>query len=465
MMHRFIVQLIVLQLISLSVFSQTSGEAIIEEFTSIARVVKNNKVGYVNGKGHEIIPVEFDEGGFSFKENRITLRKGENWFVYNVYGDLVLALQDRYKFVGSSGDDLFFVSNKVDRISKQDLTYYQNFDLSELIFIDLQGVEKFVIKPKFKLSIEYPSNLRYVNGYLKLDVAACETCASKLVGFADSTGQVVIEPRFHESWYGQDFSEGLSKTPNMRFEGEQRTYSTCKYGFINTKGEWVIDTLYSSHPIQGFQDGAAIVDLSTIEMGWGDVLRNKSNIFAINKKGERLFDESINVQSGEGILDSIMILSKMINDTIMYALGNTKGEMVTDFEYENIRSATGRYYEAYGYYSAFKNNESLYLSKKGEEIRFDTSQYNGLRIGSFQDGLSIAFDADNKSCVFNMNGNIVMPMSKKRFSIEGGIIREDIFDRETNKRTKKYYDRSGQAINFDHYDSMRDFEFIKVNNP
>lgn len=145
-----------------------------EQYISIVRVEKDDKVGYVNGWGEEILPVEFDEGSFHFYENRITVRKGENWYIYDVQGNLLLNLEDRYKFVGISGDDLFFVSNKLTREKSNYYYFYRFDDLDELRFIDLSGEEKVVVRHGLDLSQDFPTYLwlsdsRFVDGAAIVD--------------------------------------------------------------------------------------------------------------------------------------------------------------------------------------------------------------------------------------------------------------------------------------------------------
>ena len=123
-------------------FDRSQMDSLNHQYISIARVEHDGKIGYINGKGEEVLPVEFDEGsyGHQLAENTITVRKGKNWLIYDVEGKLILDLKDKYKYVGIAGDDLLFVSENGIHIWNEDSTAY-SYDFEELSFIDLSGKE------------------------------------------------------------------------------------------------------------------------------------------------------------------------------------------------------------------------------------------------------------------------------------------------------------------------------------
>ncbi len=431
-----------------------------DSYISIARVEKGDKVGYVNGWGEEILPVEFDEGSFQYFENRIRVRQGENWYIYDVEGNLLLDLKDKYKFVGYSGDDLFFVTNTVTR-QKSNYYFHYQFNYDELKFIDLSGQEKVSIKHGLRLYTDYPTTLRLDNGLLKLEVSACKSCANKLIGFVNKKGEIVVDPIFHPADTKYLYNEGLlfvAKDGTSKYK--------ALHGFIDEGGNWVIDPTYRYRASSYFVDGAAIVDSTVIK---NDPFNKStmSNTFLINHQGERVFARDVHIMRNIGIVDSIVVVEKYFGEQLKFALAKTDGTFNTDFKYDNIISFHG-----HGHYLASIGEEQWYLDKNGNRVNHDLKPFEGKdeevytafsRPSNYKDGLAIIYGKEKQTSVVDMEGSVIKTFDDKYPSFEGGLIIITVQDpNNTNEWIKQYYDRNGKLIVFKEYDKIFDFQFLKL---
>ena len=162
-------------------------------------------------------------------------------------------------------------------------------------------------------------------------------------GFINKKGEWVIEPRFTEALF---FSEGLAL---VEFDG--------KYGFINTKGEWVIEPRFDDET-RGFYSGLANVKF---EGKWGlidkkgkwivePILDNRV-YFKELAESEGLTEVQINKKWGlinaegewviEPILDDVWDFSEGVARAAFKGLWgfiNTKGEWVIEPRLDEARS-------------------------------------------------------------------------------------------------------------------------------
>lgn len=434
------------------------------QYTSVARVERGDKVGYVNGWGEEILPVEFDEGSHVFYENRITVRKGENWYIYDVLGNLLLDLGEKYKYVGYSGDGLHFVSPDVERV-KSNYYFHYPFNLDELRFIDISGKEKVIIKPEKRLFIESPGWMRFKNGYLHLSVIECDTCRIPVMGYADTKGNIVLMPGVYSAETGSTFQEDLLFAGKERYSQNRST--NASYGFVNLAGEWAIAPTYYWIGSSEFVDGAAIVDSVIVE----NDPNNKStlsNTFLINPKGERIFPKDVHIMRNIMIHDSVVVVEKYFGEQLKFALAKTDGSFITDFKFDFIQPFYG-----HGLYLAQMGQEQLYLNRDGKQVNSEwtglndqekTPFYSGLsRSNHYKDGLAILYFEDKKTAVIDMDRNIIRTFPTHRISIEGGIIREVVTPSSSPEGlVLQYYDLEGKPFQLDGYDKVFEFKCLKL---
>jgi len=154
-------------------------------------------------------------------------------------------------------------------------------------YIDRAG--KFVIAPQFDYAYGFSEGLAQV------------VDTNHLMGFIDRSGKWVIQPQFRCSARCSIFSEGLACVPTndvtMKFPFEGNSNPEFKWGYINKKGETVIDFKFKT--ANAFCEGLAAVqeterrsDLPPDTDRSGYI--NKTGAYAIPPK----FDSAYNFSEG-----------------------------------------------------------------------------------------------------------------------------------------------------------------------
>ena len=188
----------------------------------MAVVIKNEKIGYINSFGKEIIPCKYD------------IHDNSNYSE----GFAVVCKDSYYGYIDKSGKE-------ITKIVYSDATEFKNgFALVEKGgkwgFIDKTGKE--IISPIFDYARNFSEGVAVV-------------CKNEKWGFVDKTGKEVIHCEYE---YANDFSEGLAPVQK-----------NGKGGYINKKGEIVIPFQYGGYPnsfIDGYacvwQDGNFLIDIT-----------------------------------------------------------------------------------------------------------------------------------------------------------------------------------------------------------
>jgi len=203
----------------------------------LAYTSNENKLGYINLKGQEIIPVEFDDIK-SFSEGLIAVNKGAKkveyekvggkWGYYNLKGEQVIPLKYDYAESFKEGLAPVRLNGTFGYINKQDkLIIPFQYQDAQSFSEELSGVK--------------------LNGKW---------------GFIDKSGSMIIPPNFDDV---RPFNNGLSivfrKTLEYEYEDDGYTYTEIegKYGLINKKGELLLETIYDY--IGDFKNGFAKIEL------------------------------------------------------------------------------------------------------------------------------------------------------------------------------------------------------------
>ena len=177
----------------------------------MAVVIKNEKIGYINSFGKEIIPCKYD------------IHDNSNYSE----GFAVVCKDSYYGYIDKSGKE-------ITKIVYSDATEFKNgFALvkkgGKWGFIDKTGKE--IISPIFDYARNFSEDVAVV-------------CKNEKWGFVDKTGKEIIHCEYE---YANDFSEGLAPVQK-----------NGKGGYINKKGEIVIPFQYGGYP-NSFIDGYACV--------------------------------------------------------------------------------------------------------------------------------------------------------------------------------------------------------------
>lgn len=211
----------------------------------LAVVAKGNKQGMINELGTEVIPLKY-RFIYPFSDGlaRIVDDKMNSGYI-NKKGEEVIACQ--YKTaenfhegvaqVGNYGD-VFVINTKGEKLSKsyEMITYctegYMLFKKYSWGLLDKTGKE--VVPAQY-----------YEMGRFSDGLVAVQEEASGLIGFVNANGELSIPFQFENAWMPR-FSEGLAAVSKDE-----------KYGFINTKGEWVIEPQFDY--AVGFSEGMSCV--------------------------------------------------------------------------------------------------------------------------------------------------------------------------------------------------------------
>lgn len=201
--------------------------------------------GYINTKGEEVIPFQFD-GAYSFCEGRALVVRGTALYIIDKSGKPIddEVYYDIVRYAGNQPIEPCFNSGKI-RLQKR----IPGIDRWFMGMVNINGE---VITP-----FQY-EEIGVGGSQLLSSIQTAD--GSKLYGFVDSaSGKPITELKYS---YAYPFYEGMAMVSLIR-NGQ----GYC--GFINTKGEEAVEIKYQQ--IQSFSEGLAAVKLDEL---WGFVDKN-----------------------------------------------------------------------------------------------------------------------------------------------------------------------------------------------
>lgn len=268
-------------------------------------------------------------------------------------------------------------------------------------------------------------------------------------GFIDSTGKVVIKPKY---WAATDFSEGLAAAritggygyidkeenfviaPQYDYgypfsEGLALVYKDTRPLFINKKGEKIFEFESELQPAAFFQQGCAVV-----------ANKDRKKYGLINKKGKMILDTICSVihpfVSGKAIVESAELNESGTKDV---GLIDTLGNFVLPFaSYSRIEGPAKGYYKA-----VTADSKPVLLDKKGNPVKTgnaDLAFKNAQKTVSFRQS-----QKDHKWGVADTNGVFIV---QPQFSdiVDGSLNGDVFFFREPNPdKSSKYELLTGVA--------------------
>lgn len=261
----------------------------------LARVSKNQKYGYINISGKEVIPCIYDYA-FDFSEGLALVKEDGKFGYIDTKGNIVIDFQYEdplirmRSFIFKSDVGLF--KDGVSCVKKNDKYGY----------IDKKG--NVIIDFKFNSASAFYDGLAYTD-----------------TGYIDKTGNVVINSDEYSVIF-RDFSDGLACVKKNE-----------KYGFIDTKGNVVIDFQYDK--AFDFSEGLACVSKND-KYGY------------IDKKGNVIID--FQFSDAHRFSDGLAYARK----NNKYGYINKEGKVIIDFQFDD----------------AFDFSEELALVKKDNKYQF-----------------------------------------------------------------------------------------------
>lgn len=247
-----------------------------------AAVNKDGKWGFINKKGNEKIPFTYDKVE-SFSNGLAAVMKNEKWgfvdkegilaipciydYAYSFSEDLACIEKDgKWGFIDPKGNIVIpFKYNNVGSFS-EGLAFF--YDDNRQGYINYKGKEMIILREEYERIGDFHDGL------------ACVESAGGKLGFIDETGKMVIPQIYYA--YRQAFGEFkdgfaiMCMEENCEFcaidrfgktiipkgvrsysEGLFCVYENDKFGFYDTKGECVIPSIYEE--ADDFSEGLAVV--------------------------------------------------------------------------------------------------------------------------------------------------------------------------------------------------------------
>jgi len=234
---------------------------------------EGKKVGFINRKGEWVIQPTFDKVK-NFDSGVAVVLKSKKWFYINTKGEEVLA--------NVTTDKIYDFNNGVAFIRQDKL----------IGLIDVAG--KVIVAPKY-LKIK-----KFVNGYAKVQ-------ENGLWGLIDVKGQYFVKPQYNaiSNVYGKNITakkgeangliiagefkamEGIQKIWDFS-RNERITYAKMndKVGFIDSKGNWVVEPTYDK--VRGFENGLAPVCKAK---KWGYINETGEVVIPLKYRDAELFSK------------------------------------------------------------------------------------------------------------------------------------------------------------------------------
>ena len=198
-----------------------------------AKIYDQSKYVYLNADGDLAFDKEFDYA-IAFSEGYAAVRIDNLWGFIDTNGEFVI----KPKYEGSENSFGSFQSGLVNVP-----------DENGIIYIDPQGRQ--ILGP-------YDSAASFYNGYAAIIDGEGE---DRISGYIDPEGNFVLKFTAEDqidAWRG--YSEGLFAVLDTSEEMESQT---CREGFMNPEGDWVIEPKYCV--FSGFSEGLAFVSTTGYE--------------------------------------------------------------------------------------------------------------------------------------------------------------------------------------------------------
>lgn len=264
-----------------------------------------------------------------FNNGRALIKSGQDWVIINKQGNIVKNLTNISSAFGfTDGIGMFY-------------QFLNNSDDRKVSYMDTNGNSKFPMlsyTTKRRYLVDDPKILREksegltatgrvdpANGYLKW-------------GFFNEAGTYAIPPKYNAV---RDFHDGVAAV--QEFNLDSYNGGGGKWGFINTKGDVIIDFMFSNEP-------------SDFDSGYALVKNKEGKTVVIDKQGNIAFRpqsgwDISNFLDGHAILSGSELKGDGFDRRISYAVtngGNTK-VAYNDGEFlRNIEILNGRAYYSIG---------------------------------------------------------------------------------------------------------------------
>lgn len=336
-------KLLTILLIMTNLTSMLGQEGINE---TLIYVKEDDKIGYINFNGQEIIPVEFDAVRW-FSDDILPVNKG--------------AIEQDYEAVGGKWGFWNRAGKEIIPLKYEDASIFSE----GLATVKLNGKYGFInLKDEVVIEFKYEDANPFQEGLAAVKIAG-------KWGFIDKKGNLVISPAFHRV---EGFDQGFSVVFHLieEYESEDDGYTYIeeegKYGLIDTSGALKLDTIYDY--IDRFENGYAKI-----------VLERKEGF--IDTKGEIAIPIQFDIVEpfSEGLA---VVANFMIRDSY-YNYGYKKEQI------DSLVKEVEKLYEQFGddlnkiiKHSTFREYEEAKMQEPSEELMHGYINEQGDLIIGFQ---------------------------------------------------------------------------------
>lgn len=353
--------------------------------SGLGKVYRQNKAGFININGEEVLPIEFDELNI-VDDDLLIAEKDNKYFIFDTNGKELFSSSD-YTFIGNYSEDSFVVEKEIDNgvsamgfIDKNgkeiiEATYEKVFNFNQgKAVVKLYDSNYEIINKRGetiqKLDYNYVLPSSGGNEYLVVD-------DENRYGYLDRNGDIIVKPQFA---IGSSFEDGYARVTNSDIESKNRLW-----GIIDEKGEYVIDPEYTNITYLG------------------------EDLFAVSK------DKFVSAGSSNLTKHAIMTI---------------KGELLTDYSYYNIGGAEGKFKN--GMISVYDGEKTYILDKEGNRIK-DIPEVNGDADIKLDKNI-VEVLVDNRLFYYNNKGELVWKEDNSFILDNGGLVEEKKYLSNNNIR-------------------------------
>lgn len=347
---------------------------LVERFTNqnLARVKLENKYGYINRAGQEIIDIKYDFGGYFWSEfthvqlgTKVGIINNQGKIIVPVLYDAV-RVQDHYFWIKLKGKwGLCDLNGKM--LSKHSFDEIESSDMFDLTGVKVNNKWGFVDrKGRMKIKAKFDQVTRFNKA------GFCAVAINKKWGFINAKGKLIVVPVYSDAsifetnyfWvmnagkWGKIDAKGKIEIPfefdniNTLRGGLIAVKKSGKWGYIDSTGAAVIPYLYSkAFP---FSEGLALVCNSSDSCGY------------INIKGDTILPFIYGINYGGEFMEGLAEVK--MGDK--YGFIDSKGETVIPIEYSSPYDIN--YFEdGIGLLQLFNNNNSDNKNFETKRFYFD----------------------------------------------------------------------------------------------
>ncbi|MCC5943680.1 MAG: WG repeat-containing protein [Bernardetiaceae bacterium] len=359
----------------------------------VTHVVKNDKNGYINHEGKEVVPPIYDEIDANFEENYLRKR-----------GVSAVSKNGLQGYIDAKGKE--FLPCEYTEIKGFEAIYTKPEALAvakkgdKFGCIDTHGAVAIPFEYDFIGIDERLPNLAFVRkadqwgvrNHLNEEIIATDFAQTKLL-YDSSSQKAIIEVKSKEKLFTYWNANGQAvaaltgeEAKNWAQDLAAVRHSNKKWGFKNAQNEWKIPAQYEN--VGNFSDGLAFVKTNNGKYGFMD--KNQNIKIAAEYEAATDFNEGrafvkqndkwilINTEGnpiGKNQFDQVYkfnqglaVVGEKSKDMMLYALLDKEGKLLTKFEYSEIgKMSEGRIAVRY-YHKNDEKHRFGYLNQQGAKV-------------------------------------------------------------------------------------------------